>query len=261
VPTIDENYSAWSSYAWSDAGDEWSTEWGGSKYLWFGTIFPRVQAALPAETILEIAPGYGRCTQYLIPLCRNLMLVDLVEECIKTCKKRFEKVSHIQYFVNDGKSLDMIPDNAVDFVFSWDSLVHAENDVLLSYLQYLSKKLKKGGIGFMHHSNLGCFADPENGELTVENPHWRASTMTAELFRGYCNEVGLQCIAQEIIAWGGSVLHDCFSLFVRGIAETNVKTVIYENMHFMDEAHNLRRISEIYNPVSLRRNTRFSKGI
>lgn len=260
MPTIDDNYGKWSSYAWSEAGDEWSSEWGGSRYLWFGTIFPRVQACLPTDTILEIAPGHGRCTQYLIPWCRNLIIVDLVKDCINACKKRFEKVGHIQYFVNDGKSLDMIPDNAIDFVFSWDSLVHAESEILLSYLQYLSRKLKMNGIGFIHHSNLGFFVDPKTGEVTIENPHWRSSTMTAELFRVYCKEVGLQCLSQEIVTWGGDVLHDCFSLFTRGVAERDMNTVIYENRDFMNEAHNLRRISEMYNPTYLRRNSGFSRS-
>ena len=248
MPTIEENLNTWSSYKWPEEGDEWSFVWGGTPYLWYGTIFPRIRAFLPADTVLEIAPGYGRCTQYLLSLCRELIVVDLAEKCIDACKKRFAVVSHIKYFANDGKSLDMLEDNSLDFVFSWDSLVHAECDVLFSYIKYLSAKLKPGGFGFIHHSNMGSFKDPETGKLTIENAHWRATSMTAELFLQYCKDVGLKCISQEIINWGEGGLTDCFSLFTRESVKTERETVIFENMDFMKEAYRMKKISELYNP-------------
>jgi len=246
MPTIDENYEAWSNYAWTEKGDEWSAAWGGSRYLWYGAIFPRIWTFLPAHSILEIAPGYGRCTQYLLTFCREMAVVDLVGNCINACKKRFETSSHIRYFVNDGKTLDMIEDESIDFVFSWDSLVHAESDVLSSYLNSLALKLKKGGVGFIHHSNLGAFVD-NNGELKAENPHWRATSMSAELFRKYCSDAGLACVSQEIIAWGSEILNDCFSLFLNDRAAGHSETRIVENLDFMLGAHIMRNISQLYN--------------
>jgi 2-polyprenyl-3-methyl-5-hydroxy-6-metoxy-1,4-benzoquinol methylase len=254
MPNIRDNYNMWSSFAWSEAGDEWSAPWGGAVYLWLGSILPRIQAFLPTNTILEIAPGYGRCTQFFVPLCRKIILVDLAENCIEACKKRFENNTHIDYYVNDGKSLDMVADNAVDFVFSWDSLVHADNEALHSYLRFLSTKLKPDGVGFIHHSNLGSFVDSETGQLTIENPHWRDSTMTATLFRKYCGEVGLKCLSQEIIVWANDALTDCFSLFTRELVKTNRATNVYENNDFMYEARKIRKISEIYKQASLKMN-------
>jgi 2-polyprenyl-3-methyl-5-hydroxy-6-metoxy-1,4-benzoquinol methylase len=249
MPTVEENRDKWSIYKWSEEGDEWSSEWGGTEYLWYGTIFPRIQAFLPTGNILEIAPGYGRCTQYLLSLCRELTVVDLTENCINACQERFKTSTHIKYFINDGKSLDMINDNSIDFVFSWDSLVHAESDVLFSYLEYLSLKLKPGGFGFLHHSNLGSFKNARTDNLTIENPHWRALSMTAELFREYCKNVGLSCISQEIVNWGERGLQDCFSLFTRESVKTERETVIYENMDFMKEAYRMKKIAELFNPV------------
>lgn len=251
MPTIEENRERWLIYNWSEEGDEWSAEWGGTPYLWYGTIFPRIQAFFPAGSILEIAPGYGRCTQYLLSLCRELTVVDLAEKCINACRERFKTSPYIKYFVNDGKSLDMINNNSIDFVFSWDSLVHAESEVLFSYLKHLATKLKQGGYGFIHHSNIGAFKNPETGELSVENLHWRATSMTAELFREYCNEVGLKCISQEIIGWGGEVLNDCFSLFTREDRKTYHDTEILENKDFMHEAYRLRKIAKLFKPAQM----------
>jgi MoaA/NifB/PqqE/SkfB family radical SAM enzyme/SAM-dependent methyltransferase len=244
--TVAENLKHWSYYAWSRDGDEWSVAWGGTEYLWYGTILPRIRAFVPTGSILEIAPGYGRCTQYLKDLCQEITIVDLTEGCIEACKRRFASNTNIRYLVNDGKSLEMIEDSSIDFVFSWDSLVHAESDVLLSYLEYLAVKLKPGGWGFIHHSNIGSFKDAETGELTIENAHWRAESMRADLFEEFCQSHGLTCVSQELVGWGCTVLTDCFSLFTRDGADRPKPAKRVENPGFMEEAVNLKRISDLY---------------
>ena len=66
MPSVTQNIDTWdSAYDWTDQGEEWSRPWGGSEGQWYGSIFPRVQRLLPAPTVLEIAPGYGRWTAYL----------------------------------------------------------------------------------------------------------------------------------------------------------------------------------------------------
>lgn len=249
--SVADNLRHWSLYEWSDRGDEWSAGWGGTEYLWHGTILPRIRAFVPTESILEIAPGYGRCTQHLKDLCEELTVVDLAENCIDACRKRFASCSHVRYFVNDGKSLDMIEDESVDFVFSWDSLVHAESEVLRCYLEQLSSKLKPGGYGFIHHSTIGAFKDRATGELTVENPHWRAESMTAELFRQYCDDAGLTCLSQEIVNWGCENLTDSFSLFTGDAVPSYGDPVRTENPGLMEEAQRLKRLSELCVPATL----------
>jgi ubiquinone/menaquinone biosynthesis C-methylase UbiE len=145
------------TWSWSQEGDEWSAPWGGTAALWWGSLFPRVRPFLPTETILEIAPGHGRITQFLKDYCHRLVLVDLAEGCIEACRRRFSACSHIEYHVNDGYSLDAVADRSVDFVFSFDSLVHAEADVIRAYVLELARKLKPDSVGFLHHSNLGSY--------------------------------------------------------------------------------------------------------
>ena len=53
----------------------------------------------------------------------------------------------------------MIPDASVDFVFSFDSFVHPDRDVVEVYLRQLGTKLKIGGKGFIHHSNFGEYVN------------------------------------------------------------------------------------------------------
>jgi ubiquinone/menaquinone biosynthesis C-methylase UbiE len=248
VGTIQENLATWSNWDWSRMGDEWSSSWGGTEYLWWGTVFPRIQAFVPTENILEIGPGLGRCTQYLQNFCHKLTVVDLAESCITGCRERFAASSHISYFVNDGQSLAMIAENSIDFVFSWDSLVHAESDVLRAYIAQLAAKLKPEGVGFIHHSNLGSYRDGHTGQVPVENPHWRATSMTAKLFAEYCAEVGLQCIAQELTALGSPILNDCFSLFTPQNSSFSRPNKIVENGDFGYEIARLSAVARLFNP-------------
>src|SRR5687768_4980448 len=97
-------------------------------------LYPRVRQFLPAATILEIAPGHGRWTQYLLPLCERLIGVDVAANCVAACRERFAGDAHAEFHKNDGMSLPMVPDGKVDFAFSFDSLVHCERDVMQSYI-------------------------------------------------------------------------------------------------------------------------------
>lgn len=248
--TIEENKNSWSHYDWSHSGDEWSSCWGGTDYLWWGTIFPRIHPFVPCGRVLELAPGYGRCTQYLKSMCCQLTLVDLVENCIEACKQRFELADNIDFHVNDGRSLNMIDDASIDFIFSWDSLVHAEADVMESYAAEFARILKPKGRGFIHHSNMGAHRDPQTGKLKagVENPHWRAESSSAELFRGFCESNNLICVSQEMIAWGGETMNDVFSYFTHQVNSPVKETRVIENPRFMEHASRVLELARLYQP-------------
>ena len=263
MPSVEENLSTWDrSYDWTQGGDEWSSAWGGAEAEWFGTILPRIHSFILAGTVLEIAPGYGRWTHYLKDSCEKLILVDLAERCIDACKQRFASSSHITYHVNDGKSLEMIADNSIDFVFSFDSLVHAEADVLEAYLSQLAKKLKPNGVGFIHHSNLGMYSELiamtkkappasrglliEKGELIDLETAWHAQSMTAKLFEEYCEDAGMQCISQELIGWFNKFLVGCFSTFTPKDSAWARPNRVLENSRFMDEVKMINSLSLLY---------------
>ena len=73
VPSIEENLDRWDEdYDWREAGEPWSKPWGGATAQWFGCLYPRIQHFLPAASILEIAPGFGRWTEFLLEQCDTL---------------------------------------------------------------------------------------------------------------------------------------------------------------------------------------------
>ncbi len=154
-------------------------------------------------------------------------IVDPEERCIEACRRRFRKDARLSYYVNDGRSLTMIPDRSIDFVFCFDSLVHTPRETVEAYVRQLPNKLTDDGVGFVHHSNLGEYASPVVERFPrrvrklltkakiLDRDHQRAPDMTADLFRSYCAEHGLICISQELMNWRSRRLIDCLTTFAR----------------------------------------------
>lgn len=260
MPSVRDNERVWNDeYSWSHGGAEWSAPWRGPMTQWYGCILPRIAAFVPAKTILEIGPGFGRWTHYLAGLCQHLVLVDLSKRCIEHCRRRFASHMGISYHVNDGKSLRMIEDGSIDFAFSFDSLVHAEVDVTDAYLRELSAKLTDNGVAFLHHSNLGAYRryfDLQRRVRTLRSlarrglidwHHSRGRTVTAERFHEQANRAGLRCIGQELITWVQTRrLIDAISVVTRPGSVHDRPTQVWRNRGFMHEAKYLSRLSVLY---------------
>src|SRR5262249_14477232 len=185
--------------------------------------------------------------------CEELWAVDKSSECIEACRQRFAAEPHVHCYLNDGRSLSMIPDGSIDFVFSFDSFVHPDREIVEAYLRQLGTKLKIGGKGFIHHSNFGEYVNSRRERLPeilakplikakiLDCAHHRNPSMTAELFRSECGQNGLYCLSQELVNWRGRRLIDCLSLFVRSDSACESATEIIRNPNFMGEASRIRR--------------------
>jgi SAM-dependent methyltransferase len=269
MPSVEDNRRYWGNlYDWPDQGDEWSAPWGGADTHWHATLLPRVRTFLPTGTVLEIAPGYGRWSGYLIAASERYVGVDLAESCVALCRERFRGEPTAEFHVNDGRSLAAVEDAAVDFVFSFDSLVHAEADVIADYVRELSRKLSPEGIGFLHHSNLGQYGGPVGRAKRVEATvaavplagrvlrrlgatGWdqsRAPSMTAQKFAGFCADSGLVCVGQELVNWGfrRSRLVDCLSVVARPGSRWDRPNVVVRNPYFMSEARSARALAQVF---------------
>lgn len=262
MPEIAWNQSKWNDrYQWEDGGEEWSHEWGGSRTQWLSCVYPRLAPFLPATSIVEIAPGYGRWTQYLLPECTSYLGVDLAERCVDACRERFAYKLHATFAVGDGLSLPQASDTSVDLVFSFDSLVHAEADVLSAYLRECQRILTPDGVAFIHHSNVGAyrrsawwrdmFAVPAErfparhkavlALVGVAGWHnYRGRSVTAQRFADLAREAGLACVGQELIGWSSALLTDCISLVARPGSRWDRPTATSRNRYFRLAARSSR---------------------
>src|SRR5262249_43782097 len=209
MPTLAENKSVWdASYDWGCAGEEWSEAWGSPQAQWAGCLYPRIFPFLKGR-ILEIAPGHGRWTQFLRDHCTSLIGVDLAATCVSECRSKFKSDPRLHFEVGDGRKLPMVADASIDFAFSFDSLVHAEADILESYASELARVLKPNAIAFLHHSNLATLTERSIWDRLKRrwagvpiNDSWRAYSMSAKAMREFAERVRMSCAQQELIPWG-----------------------------------------------------------
>jgi 2-polyprenyl-3-methyl-5-hydroxy-6-metoxy-1,4-benzoquinol methylase len=263
MASIETNKQWWNESSWSEAGNEWSSGYGTPAMQWHASILPRIHRYLPAATILEIAPGFGRWTHYLKDACREMFLVDLSEKCITACQERFRSEKHLRYHVNDGTSLAMIPPRSVDFLFSYDSLVHVEADVIRAYLEQLPTILAPEGVAFIHHSNLGAFASYfaaldrlprgrgllSRWGLVEAGDHKRGRSMTADVFLSQAKAANLQVVSQELVNWGTRRPIDCISVVTRPNSKWDCGYRRWVNLEFAREAEYIRKIASQYDRV------------
>jgi cyclopropane fatty-acyl-phospholipid synthase-like methyltransferase len=169
---------------------------------------------------------------------------------MEACRRRFGKDARLSYDLNQGDSLAMVPDGSVDFVFSFDSLVHVRPQTIQTYLSQLGAKLKPDGLAFIHHSNLGEYAASvlrrtRKGKVRAAD-HQRDPEMTANLFRELSERDGLKVVSQELVNWRGRRLIDCFSVVARTASKWKERTRPLRNRDFMLEAQMIRRVAEHY---------------
>jgi SAM-dependent methyltransferase len=261
MPTSEENVRAWNQdHRWSSTDDDWSAMWGNCEAQWWGSIYPRIHTFLPCEQILEIAPGFGRWTNLLRQHCERLTAVDLSQRCVEHCRERFRDQPHMTFVHNDGRSLEFVGDRSIDFAFSFDSLVHAEADVIEAYIHQLARKLRPNGIAFIHHSNAYHYRRRfAPGRLVplmwrsrlmrfrlLPRDHMRAASMSAERFADICVRAGCRCVSQELVNWGYLRDLDCFSIFTPNGSAWDRELRRISNPYFLDEARSFKSASALY---------------
>ena len=193
---------------WETDGHEWSKSFGTTENLWNNEIFDKIKE-FRGKKILEIAPGFGRITQFLSILAGELIVVDLNHICIEKTKSKL-KHHVLAYFVNDGKSIPKVRDNSQDLVFSFDSFVHMHANVTEEYVKEISRVLKPGGQAFIHHSWLYGGSDESTHNVAGR------SNMSPEQFKTFVENNNMEIVSQNVIQfeplelWNGT---DCISIF------------------------------------------------
>jgi hypothetical protein len=173
---------------------------------------------------------------------------------MEACRRRFGSDVEVSFHLNEGDSLKMIPDESIDFIFSFDSLVHVRPGTIEAYLGQFPAKLKTNGRAFIHHSNLGEFASSLSRRARAlagkgKAPgadHQRDPEMTAALFRESCDRHRLKVVCQELVNWRGRRLIDCFSTIARHDSKWQSGPRPYRNSDFMREAELIRRLAKHY---------------
>lgn len=97
----------------------------------------------PDKIAVEIGPGGGRWTRYLLP-CRILYVVDHYQELIDELRRCFH-APNMQFVRNSGTDFPGIEKSSVDLVFSYGTFVHFSLAMIEDYLTEIATILKPGG--------------------------------------------------------------------------------------------------------------------
>jgi ubiquinone/menaquinone biosynthesis C-methylase UbiE len=103
--------------------------------------------------VLEIGPGHGRWTEYLIPKAETISLVDINASCLESCRSRFRECLNVSYHLTDACSLRFLADSSIDFAWSFDAFVHMDPEIVHGYVSELGRVLAPGGRAVLHHAD------------------------------------------------------------------------------------------------------------
>jgi ubiquinone/menaquinone biosynthesis C-methylase UbiE len=185
---------------------------------WEYYIWPRIKN-LDRTTVVEIGAGYGRITRLLSKISGSIIATDINQECLDEIKFRLSGVNNLSLLKVSGADLRDIPTSSTTFVFSFDSMVHFEPEVVESYVRDIYRILMPGGSAFIHHSNWTA----GKGLDFKTQPHWR-NYCSKELMAQFIRSAGMIIISQEIFDWDESYKDpaaranllkgsDCISIF------------------------------------------------
>jgi len=143
---------------WPDGGDGWdfhATFCGQEYEAWKDSVVKEFLTPYlgPEVDAVEIGPGQGRWSEYMVANTRTVALVDLSANCIDVCRRRFVDAhpSAVSFFVNDGVSLP-VDDASIDLVWSFGTFVHIELPEIDRYLAEIHRALRPGGRFVIHHA-------------------------------------------------------------------------------------------------------------
>lgn len=204
----------WNNYEWKKDGDEWTNQadFCNQPYeKWKKSIVDNfiLKNINKNSVILEIGPGHGRWTKPIIENGKEVIIVDLNKKCIDYCKKKFSKFKNINYYVNGGKKLSFVKDNSIDLIWSYDSFVHMEKDIIESYFKEFSRILKHGGSAIIHHSGGSSLISYIFKRRSVWSERWgERSNVTKKTIKNLAKKYGL-VLRYQIDSWRNKKEYNC----------------------------------------------------
>jgi len=159
------NKMIWESWDWNAGGEEWtpSPEWKDS------VVSSILKKHMPADgVIVEIGPGGGRWTEFLLDVGSRVFAIDISEECLRVCRERFADHDNIEFLPTPGDSLPGVSDESADAVWSFDVFVHINRPETEAYAQEFQRVLKPGGVGVLHHGTTGGSTGGWRSNMTAD---------------------------------------------------------------------------------------------
>lgn len=166
---------------------------------WDDLIWPMLKhIKIDGTHIVDLAAGHGRNSAKLEQFAKKITIVDINEQNIAFCKKRFEGDDRFNFINNDGATISELPDGSATFFYTFDSMVHFDYEIVQSYIREAFRVMAPKGLAFFHYSN---FTDAP-GSSFRDNPHWR-NFMSINFFNHMALLEGFEVVESKALPWGG----------------------------------------------------------
>lgn len=146
-------------------------------------------------TVLEIGPGGGRWTNYMLH-AKHLTLVELNTEFFDYLKERFGPyVSKFRFYQTRDYELEGVESSSIDFVFTFGTFVHIDPEGIQGYMREIARVMKPGGYATLQYAD-------KTKELAQNKPGF--SDMTPAKMEGFVKELpGMEIVKHDT----GLLLH------------------------------------------------------
>jgi len=150
----------------------WGCQWGDPHQL--ATLSAVAERYItpnvgPDTVAMEIGPGGGRWTQFLVS-ARELVLVDLNPEFFPYLEERFKDApAALRFYATRDSELDGIDSASIDFVFSFGVFVHIDPDDIRGYLEHIARVVRPGGLAIVQYADKTKKVAQENDSFSDMN--------------------------------------------------------------------------------------------
>jgi len=122
----------------------------------------------PNTTLVEIGPGGGRWTRYMLN-AKQIYAVDYHQDILNELKSNFSK-TNITYVKNNGDDFPNIKAGSVDFLFSFGTFVHLDIDIIDRYLRNMKPLLHRDSNVVIQYSDKTKPLGKNNGAFSENDP-------------------------------------------------------------------------------------------
>jgi phospholipid N-methyltransferase len=150
----------------------------------------------PGQTGLEIGPGGGRWTRYMLGFDR-LYAVDYHAEVLKETGRYFSK-PNVVMIANNGTDFPGIDAQSVDFAFSFGVFVHLEPHLITGYLDNLHGILKPEANVVIQYSDMTKVMAQQHPGFVYNTP---------EIMRSMVTEAGYRILEEDLTSlWHSDIV-------------------------------------------------------
>ncbi|MGO9085997.1 MAG: class I SAM-dependent methyltransferase [Candidatus Sulfotelmatobacter sp.] len=150
----------------------------------------------PDQVAVEIGPGGGRWTRYLIGFGK-LYVVDYHAELLNELRRRCNR-PNMQFIVNHGTDFPGVPEASVDYVISIACFVHLELHLIRAYLKNISYILRPGGSVVLTYSDKTKVGAQLNPTFTENSP---------DQMRRMVTEAGFRIVEEDLtVLWNSGIV-------------------------------------------------------